>query len=141
MLCSQSHMCYMACYWSYSLSFRYCEASVDIPPSCTNPDTQFSIGDLCPSPPKLSLNDYLTDTTGRLDSDNTYVNEYLLRIAERMGASTYSSRVQGGFTLSYTGIILTGLAVHNRYTDTNTLISDYMYVCVHINFQTYWMQT
>ena len=78
-----------------------------MPPSCTNPITQFieaNSDDLCPLPPSISGNDYLnnTDTTGRLDSDNTYVNEYLLRVAERMRAPIYSRRVQGGFTLSRT---------------------------------------
>ena len=89
----------------YTLLCRCCETREDRPPSCTIPTTQFNTvnrNSLCPSPPALSVTEFRDDdtTTGRLDSDNTYVNEYLLRLAENMGGPIYSRRVLGGFTLS-----------------------------------------
>ena len=89
---------------SHALLCRCCETREDRPPSCTIPTTQFNMANrnsLCPSPPALSVVEFTDDvtTTGRLDSDNTYVNEYLLRLAENMGGPVYSRRVLGGFTL------------------------------------------
>ena len=49
----------------------------------------------------MSIDDYLNNSTGLLDSDNTYVAEYLLRVAADLQPSVFFQRVQAGFVVSY----------------------------------------
>jgi ATP-binding cassette subfamily A (ABC1) protein 3 len=67
--------------------------------SCTNPFTQLSSSDtVCPAVPKVSVTDVTGGTaSGRLDSDNAFVAEFLLRYAE--GFSNYQTQVVGGLTI------------------------------------------
>ena len=79
---------------------RCCETRFDS--SCTNPFTQNLIsGTACPAVPKVSVTDALSGTaTGRLDSDNTYVSEYLLQYADQLSdLGDYYTRFLGGFTV------------------------------------------
>ena len=70
--------------------------------SCTNPFTQnLNSRTACPAVPKVSVTDALSGTAaGRLDSDNTYVNEYLLQYADQLSdLGDYYMRFLGGFTV------------------------------------------
>ena len=61
-----------------------------------------SIGDYCPSPPVLSLSDaYSSSISGPLDTDNTFVAEYLIGEADRLKPSVFFQDVQAGFVVSY----------------------------------------
>lgn len=69
--------------------------------SCTNPFTQnINIESVCPAVPKVSVEDALSGAVGRLDSDNVYVNEYLLQYADELSIPlNYHRRIMGGFTV------------------------------------------
>ena len=87
-----------------SYPHRCCRATAEIPASCTNPLTQnrdANLGRLCPTPPRVSYDDVVIGAVGRLDSDITYVDEYLLLRAEDLAADVYSRRLLGGFVMSY----------------------------------------
>ena len=70
-------------------------------PTCSRPFTLFrpvgSNSDLCPTPPSLSIS---SETTGALDSLNTYTAEYLLNQASEIDPLIFFHRFQAGFTLS-----------------------------------------
>ena len=55
----------------------------------------------CPAPPELDYEDIYTNTTGPLDSDNTFVAEYLLRKATKRVPSVFFQEVQAGFVFGY----------------------------------------
>ena len=57
--------------------------------------------DLCPTPPQLSLNDAENDASGRLESENVFVDETLLRKGNDMDPEVFIRRIQAGFVLSY----------------------------------------
>ncbi|CAI8011243.1 Phospholipid-transporting ATPase ABCA1 [Geodia barretti] len=60
------------------------------------------IGNYCPSPPLLSVSDaYNGSLSGPLDSDNTFVAEYLIGIADKLEPSVFFQDVQAGFVVSY----------------------------------------
>ena len=70
--------------------------------SCTNPFTQnLNSRTVCPAVPKVSVIDALSGAaTGKLDSDNTYVSEYLLQYANQLSTpNDYYTRIAGGFTV------------------------------------------
>ena len=90
--------------YPFFLDCRCCSATSSPVASCTNPLTQSqepSRDDLCPSPPRLSFSDFSQNTSGRLDSDLVYVDEFLLEKAEDLDAEVYIRRVLGGFVMSY----------------------------------------
>lgn len=59
-------------------------------------------GDYCPSPPVLSVTDaYNQSISGPLDSDNTFVAEYLIEVADKLQPSVFFQEVQAGFVVSY----------------------------------------
>ena len=59
-------------------------------------------GDYCPSPPLLSVSDaYNQSISGPLDSDNTFVAEYLIEVADKLQPSVFFQEVQAGFVVSY----------------------------------------
>ena len=69
--------------------------------SCFN-SPYADIGDYCPSPPKLNIDDYYSNSTlGPLDSYNTYIAEYLIRVAFDVQPSVFFHQVQAGFVVSY----------------------------------------
>ena len=84
---------------------RCCEARSAQLESCTDPIT-ISVDapqdDLCPSPPLLSVSDVSGDNVfGRLDSDSTYVAEYLLTDADRADTlSDFFRRNMAGFVIT-----------------------------------------
>ncbi len=57
----------------------------------------------CPSPPLISLH---SSTTGPLDTINTFVNEYILRLASRIGFVRFFQTYQAGFTVSSQGPLI-----------------------------------
>lgn len=69
--------------------------------SCTSPFTQnLKTLTVCPAVPKVSAEDALSGAVGRLDSDNIYVNEYLLQFANELDIPlNYHRRILGGFTI------------------------------------------
>lgn len=82
------------------LYFR-CSGSVNRIASCSTPA---SVGVLagnnasrCPSAPSISL--YSTGS-GQLDTTNTYVMEYILRAATKMGPIRFFRSYQAGFTVA-----------------------------------------
>lgn len=84
--------------------YRCCEATKEIPATCTYPLTQNNDADgesICPAPPRVSYYDVTNNVTGRLDSDLTFVDEYLLHRAEDLEPDVYKRRLQGGFVISY----------------------------------------
>ena len=69
--------------------------------SCFN-SPYADIGDYCPSPPKLNIDDYYSNSTfGPLDSYNTYIAEYLIKVAFDLQPSVFFHQVQAGFVVSY----------------------------------------
>ena len=78
-----------------------CCDSINRIDSCTFPTSVYvsppTNGSRCPSPPSLSL--YST-TTGPLDTTNTFVAEYLLRSASKLGAVPFFRTYQAGFTVA-----------------------------------------
>lgn len=81
---------------------RCCETRLMADSSCTNPFTQnLNSQTACPAVPRVSVTDALSgDAMGRLDSDNTYVNEYLLQYADQLSdVGDYYRRFLGGFTV------------------------------------------
>ena len=109
--CAETCVCYFvhafisACmYMTYFVICRCCTASTTTAPTCTNPITQLdesTRSDLCPSPPRVSVADVVNGTTGRLDSDLTYVDEVLLEEAIDLDPDVYIRRIQAGFVMSY----------------------------------------
>ena len=109
--CAETCVCYFvhgfisACmYRTYFVICRCCTASTTTAPTCTNPITQLdesTRSDLCPSPPRVSVADVVNGTTGRLDSDLTYVDEVLLEEAIDLDPDVYIRRIQAGFVMSY----------------------------------------
>ena len=84
--------------------YRCCEATKEIPATCTYPLTQNDDVDresICPAPPRVSYYDVTNNVKGRLDSDLTFVDEYLLHRAEDLEPDVYKRRLQGGFVISY----------------------------------------
>ena len=67
--------------------------------SCTYSFTQFysALLQYCPSPPSLSLH---ADSTGPLDTTNTFIMEYILRLASKTGAVPFFRVYQAGFTVA-----------------------------------------
>lgn len=71
-------------------------------PSCTyrgtvEPESEF----YCPSPPRVSYQDALLGSpTGALDSEGTFIAEYLMRFAEGFDTATFFQRYQAGFTIT-----------------------------------------
>ena len=56
--------------------------------------------DLCPSSPLVSYQDALTENpTGPVDSDGTFVAEYLLRLAVETNPAIFYRQYQAGFTV------------------------------------------
>ena len=110
------------------------------------PDTV--IGDYCPSPPKLNIDDYYSNSTlGPLDSYNTYIAEYLIRVAFDLQPSVFFYQVQAGFVVSYqepalsfcglsdpttTREIITVLEAF--YYDNNTECRSDIKSCIHSDF-------
>ena len=81
-----------------------CNATSSLPATCTNPLFQSrepSSSDLCPAPPHLSYDDIAMGTTGRLDSDLVYVDEYLIDKAKDLDPEVFIQRVLGGFVMTY----------------------------------------
>ena len=84
--------------------YRCCEATEEIPATCTYPLTQNNDVDresICPAPPRVSYDDVTNNEKGKLDSDLTFVDEYLLHRAEDLEPDVYKRRLQGGFVISY----------------------------------------
>ena len=66
--------------------------------SCTHPITLIRRStNNCPSPPSLSLH---ADSTGPLDTTNTFIMEYILRLASKTGAVPFFRVYQAGFTVA-----------------------------------------
>ena len=62
----------------------------------------------------LSVDDYFTDSVkGPLDSDNTYIAEVLLRVADDLQPSVYFRELQAGFVVSYQEPALSFCALSN----------------------------
>ena len=85
--------------------FRCCNAQSSSLSSCTNPFSELDrtrLADLCPSPPLVSVSTRMsTRPTGRLDSDNTYIAEHLLREADRAKyPSKFFRKYQAGFVVT-----------------------------------------
>ena len=59
----------------------------------------------CPSPPSLSL---YSSTTGPLDTTNTFVAEYILRLTEAVGTIHFFQAYQAGFTIAAQDPIFSG---------------------------------
>ena len=88
---------------------RCCRSSTNIfieLPTCTKP---FSVirsppegsTDLCPVPPQLSYSAASnTQPEGLLETQNVYVAEVLLNLAETIGTRTFFQQYQAGFTLT-----------------------------------------
>ena len=75
-----------------------CCAAYRKPNSCTYPSTKYlPTAKNCPSPPSLSL---YSNTIGPLDTTNTYVMEYILRLAKKIGAVPFFRTYQAGFTIA-----------------------------------------
>lgn len=58
-------------------------------------------GNYCPAPPELNIEDTEETATGPLDSDNTFIAEYLVRVAADVQPSVFFQQVQAGFVVSY----------------------------------------
>jgi hypothetical protein len=81
-----------------------CEATSNLPATCTNPLTQFqepSRTDLCPAPPRLSYDDIINGVNGTLDSHLVYVDEHLIEQANDLNPEVFIRRVLGGFVMTY----------------------------------------
>ena len=86
------------------LIYSCCEASSAVVPSCTNPLTQTRNSDqkdLCPRPPQLSIDDVQDNINGKLDSENVFVDEALLRKGNELDPEVYIRKIQAGFVLSH----------------------------------------
>ena len=97
--CSIAVAIYLTMDYTFFSSTRCCETRLGADASCTNPFTQLSSSErVCPAVSKVSVTDAASGSaTGRLDSDNTYVAEYLLANAERF--SDYQTQVMGGLSV------------------------------------------
>lgn len=85
------------------------------------PDAYF--GNYCPSPPQLNIDDYYSNSTlGPLDSYNTYIAEYLIRVAFDLQPSVFFHRVQAGFVVSYQEPALSFCGLSDP-TDTRGIIT------------------
>ncbi len=85
--------------------FRCCHAREARLASCTDPlsiENDAEQEDFCPSPPLLSATDLMnSDLSGRLDSDNTYVAEHLMREAEDEDTvSDFYRQYQAGYVIT-----------------------------------------
>ena len=60
------------------------------------------------------MDDYQNNSTGLLDSDNTYVTEYLLKVAKDLQPSVFFQRIQAGFVMSYQEPALSFCALTNE---------------------------
>ena len=84
----------------YNIFFSCCTALHQMP-SCTYPTSinrfPSTNSSLCPSPPSISL--HSTAASGPLDTINTYVAEYILDVASKIG-SRFFRVYQAGFTVA-----------------------------------------
>ena len=81
-----------------------CTANSAVVPSCTNPLTQtrnLNQNDLCPRLPYLSISDVRSNSSGRVESENVFIDELLLRKGNEMDPVVYVRNIQAGFVLSY----------------------------------------
>ena len=90
-----------------SSHYSCCKATEAQLPSCTNPfplEFIYTSGDFCPSPPLVSSTDAISrNTSGRLDSDSTYIQEFLLRDADRGDITAdWLRQWQAGFVITVT---------------------------------------
>ena len=88
-------------------SFSCCTAQEERLPSCTNPASQIggdpNSEDFCPSSPRVSYEDARSGSpTGALDSEGTFVAEYLMRLADsrEIDTTSFFLRYQAGFTVT-----------------------------------------
>ena len=82
-----------------------------------------SIGNYCPASPQLSVNDALNGSvSGPLDSDNTYIAEYLLRVSDDLLPSVFFHEVQAGFVVSYQEPALS-FCKQNDATDNRKIVA------------------
>ena len=64
--------------------------------------TDASIGHYCPLPPQMSIDDAINSSAaGPLDSDNTFIAEYLLEASNDLQPLVFFQEVQAGFVVSY----------------------------------------
>lgn len=86
-----------------------CCDSVNRIDSCTFPTTVYitppTNASDCPTPPSLSVH---SSTNGPLDTTNTYVAEYFLRMANKFGAVSFYRSYQAGFTVASQDPIVSG---------------------------------
>ncbi len=93
------------CFIFYVCLSRCCSASDPMKSSlssCTHPlqPSPTNNDNFCPSPPSLSL---YSDTSGPLDTDNTFIAEHLLRLSTSVGeqdTGSFLRRYQAGFTIA-----------------------------------------
>ena len=92
-------------YYYYVYSSRCFEAEeASAALSCT--DGPYSTDQSCPAPPQVVIDEndienLFDDLSGPLDSDNTFVAEYLLRKANDLVRSVFFQRYQAGFVFGY----------------------------------------
>lgn len=110
---------YVCTYITYM--YRCCQNQRSNGASCTYPLSQNSFsGTFCPVQPRVSLLDASQGVAGRLDSDNTYVDEYLLRFSEK--TEQYHSTLMGGFTIGQQEPIFSACGCG----DVNTFVEEYV---------------
>ena len=93
--------------------------------SCSSQPYDAELGDYCPAPPVLSVDDYYdNDAVGPLDSDNTFIAEYLVKVADDLKPSVFFQQVQAGFVVSYQEPALSfcGLANKSRNEEIARLL-------------------
>ena len=103
LLTSVFHVCLLLHMWYICIIFcRCCDASAaSTALSCFSEPYGF-FSDYCPAPPQLSVDDYFNGSIrGPLDSDNTYIAEVLLGVADDIQPSVFFREVQAGFVVSY----------------------------------------
>lgn len=62
-----------------------------------------NFGEYCPAPPTLNINDIISNTSsqGPLDSDNTFIAEYLITVADKLQPAVFFQELAAGFVVSY----------------------------------------
>lgn len=94
-----------------------------------------AFGDYCPTPPGLNIDDYSNSSIrGPLDSDNTYVAEYLLGVSDDLQPSVFFQEVQAGFVVSYQEPALTLCGCSDSESRQATGLLDILYNISAFNF-------
>jgi len=112
--------------YSTCLSCLICCSAVNSIDSCSSRIVYNTKRTFCPSPPSLSLHSSLG---GPLDTINTFVTEFILRLAKKVSPVRFFQRYQAGYTIGTQDPLFSGCdcsRTNGQSTYGCSILSDYM---------------